>query len=75
MPKSEKFCLKCNDFQQNINTAFEALKKDVEFTDVTLTCGEGNQVEAHKVVLATSSPSQSGVMGSRNNLFLSNSEL
>ena len=56
MPTSEKFCLKWNDFQQNINTAFEALRKDVEFTDVTLACEDGNQVEAHKLVLATSSP-------------------
>ena len=56
MPTSEKFCLKWNDFQQNINTAFEALRKDVEFTDVTLACEDGNQVEAHRVVLAASSP-------------------
>ena len=53
---SEKFCLKWNDFQQNINTAFKALRKDAEFTDVTLACEDGNQVEAHKVVLAASSP-------------------
>ena len=45
-----------NDFQQDISTAFEALRKDIEFTDVTLACEDGNQVEAHKVVLAASSP-------------------
>ena len=56
MHTSEKFCLKRNDFQENINTAFVALRKDVEFTDVTLACEDGNQVEAHKVVLAASSP-------------------
>ena len=56
MTTSEKFCLKWNDFQHNINTAFEALRKDVEFTDVTLACEDGNQVEAHKVVLAATSP-------------------
>ena len=56
MQTSEKFCLKWNDFQQNINTAFEALRKDVEFNDVTLACEDGIQVEAHKVVLAASSP-------------------
>ena len=56
MPTSEKFCLKWNDFQQNINTAFESLRKDVDFTDVTLACEDGNQVEAHKVVLAALSP-------------------
>ena len=56
MSTSDKFCLKWNNFQQNINTAFTALRKDVEFTDVTLACEDGNQVEAHKVVLASSSP-------------------
>ena len=56
MHTSEKFCLKWNDFQQNINTAFVALRKDVEFTDVTLACEDGNQVEVHKVVLAALSP-------------------
>ena len=55
MPSSEKLCLKLNDFQQDINTAFEAMRKDIEYTDVTLACENGNQVEAHKVVLATSS--------------------
>ena len=56
MHTSEKFCLKWNDFQENINTAFVALRKDVEFTNVTLACEDGNQVDAHKVVLAASSP-------------------
>ena len=56
MSTSEKFCVKWNDFQEKNNTAFVALRKDVEFTDVTLACEDGNQVEAHKVVLAASSP-------------------
>ena len=29
---------------------------DKEFTDVTLACEDGKQVEAHKVILAASSP-------------------
>ena len=56
MPTSEKFCLKWNDFQENVNTAFASLRKDNNFTDVTLAFEDGNQVEAHKVVLAASSP-------------------
>ena len=55
MSSSEKFCLKWNDFQENI-TAFVALRKDVAFCDVTLACEDGNQVEAHQVILAASSP-------------------
>ena len=56
MTTSEKFCLKWNDFQQNINNAFEALRTDDDFTNVTLASEDGNQVEEHKVVLAASSP-------------------
>ena len=56
MPNLEKFCLKWNDFQENVNTAFAALRKDSDFTDVTLACQDGQQVEAHKVILAASSP-------------------
>ena len=53
---SEKLCLKWNDFQHNVNTAFGKLRTDQEFSDVTLACEDGQQVEAHKVVLAASSP-------------------
>jgi len=53
---AEKFCLKWNDFQANISSTFSDLRKDGEFTDVTLACEDGQQVEAHKVILAASSP-------------------
>ena len=53
---SEKLCLKWNDFQENVNTAFASLRDDKEFKDVTLACEDGKQVEVHKVVLVSSSP-------------------
>merc|ERR1712129_340695 len=53
---SEKLCLKWNDFQDNINTALGILRSEHEFSDVTLACEDGQQVEAHKVILAASSP-------------------
>ena len=56
MQTSDKFCLKWNDFKDNINATFTALRKDSYFTDVTLACEDGHQVEAHKVVLASASP-------------------
>jgi len=52
----EKLCLKWNDFQENVTSAFGERRKDLEFADVTLACEDGQQVEAHKVILATSSP-------------------
>ena len=55
MSSSEKFCLKWNDFQANISSAFGNLRDDLNFTDVTLVC-EDQQLEAHKVILSASSP-------------------
>lgn len=45
---NDKFCLKWNDFENNVSTAFQELREDRDFFDVTLAC-EGNQLEAHKV--------------------------
>ena len=40
----------------NVNSAFGNLIEDKDFSDVTLACEDGQQVEAHKVILAASSP-------------------
>ena len=53
---SEKLCLKWNNFQENLNSAFGSLREDNAFTDVTLACVDGKQQEAHKVILASTSP-------------------
>ena len=56
MASSEKFCLKWNDFENNISQAFGHLRDEKELFDITLVCGETQeQVLAHKVVLAASS--------------------
>ena len=52
----EKLCLQWNTFKENANSAFGRLRNDKEFTDVTLVCEDGQQIEAHKVILAVSSP-------------------
>ena len=52
----EKLCLQWNNFKENVNSAFGRLRNDKEFTDVTLACEDGQQIEAHKVILAASSP-------------------
>merc|ERR1712129_628860 len=54
--EEEKLCLKWNDFQENAISAFGTLREEREFADVTLACEDGHQVEAHKVVLASSNP-------------------
>ena len=53
---SEKLCLQWNDFKENVNSAFGRLRDDKEFSDVTLACEDGQQMEAHKIILAASSP-------------------
>ena len=56
MGSSEKFCLKWNDFQENISTTFRNMRDNTDFANVTLACEDGHQVEAHKIILAVSSP-------------------
>ena len=50
----EKFCLRWNDFESNISTAFQELREDKDFFDVTLACGD-EQIQAHKVILSACS--------------------
>ena len=52
----EKLCLQWNDFKENVGSAFRDLRKDKDFTDVTLVCEGGQQMDVHKVVLLASSP-------------------
>ena len=52
---SEKFCLRWNDFESNISSAFRELRDDKDFFDVTLACDD-DQIQAHKVILSACSP-------------------
>jgi len=52
---SEKFSLRWNDFETNINEAFRELRDGKDFFDVTLVC-EDEHIQAHKVVLGACSP-------------------
>ena len=56
MASSEKFCLRWNDFESNVSTAFRDLREEKDFFDVTLACDDSSQVAAHKVILAACSP-------------------
>merc|ERR1719154_999327 len=52
---SEKFCLRWNDFEKNISSAFRDFRDDKEFFDITIAC-EDEQLQAHKVILSACSP-------------------
>ena len=56
MTSTEKFCLKWNDFQQNISTAYTEIRKNGDFSDVTLMSGDDQKIEAHRVILSSCSP-------------------
>jgi len=55
MGSAEKFCLRWNDFERNISVAFQELREDKDFFDVTLACDD-DQIQAHKVILSACSP-------------------
>ena len=44
------------DCEDNVCSAFGELREGKDSTDVTLACEDGQQMEAHKVVLISSSP-------------------
>jgi len=50
----EKFCLKWNDFESNVSSAFREIREDKDLLDCTLSCGE-KQIQAHKLILSACS--------------------
>ena len=53
---SKQLCLHWSEFKENANTLIENLRDDSDFTDVTLACEDGKHIDAHRVILAASSP-------------------
>ena len=52
----EKFSLKWNDFHKNIIESYSELQATNDFSDVTLIGEDNQQIEAHRVILSSSSP-------------------
>jgi len=55
MASSDKFCLQWNEFQANLKTSYRDVRKTGDYSDVTLVCEDGQRIEAHRVILASSS--------------------
>eukprot|EP00092_Neocalanus_flemingeri_P107055 GFUD01137384.1.p1 GENE.GFUD01137384.1~~GFUD01137384.1.p1 ORF type:complete len:357 (+),score=87.36 GFUD01137384.1:144-1214(+) len=55
MGTTEKFCLRWNDFENNISVAFREIREEKDFFDCTLSCGS-RQIQAHKLILSACSP-------------------
>lgn len=66
MTKADNFCLKWNDFPDHLHTTFTGLISTAPlFSDVTLTCADGKQVPAHRLVLAGCSAVLKTILTSR----------
>jgi len=70
---TEKFCLKWNDFESNISSAFREIRSDGELFDVTLATEDEDHLKAHRVILAACSGFFRNILkrsGSHQNLLL-----
>jgi hypothetical protein len=55
MNNRETFCLKWNEFETNIRESFRELREDRNYFDVTLATDDGQQIQAHKIILSAGS--------------------
>ena len=63
----EEFCLRWNDFEENISSAFRHLRNDPDFRDVRLGVKDRvRPLRAHKVILASCSPYFSNLLKDMN---------
>ena len=53
--QEERFCLKWDDFEQNIRLSFKTFREEQKLFDVTLATDDGYQIHAHKVILSSGS--------------------
>ena len=51
----EKWCLKWDQFDQNIREYFKTLRDEQNLFDVTLATEDGHQIQAHKIILSAGS--------------------
>lgn len=51
----QQYCLRWNNYQNNLTNVFDQLLQSEAFVDVTLAC-DGHSVKAHKMVLSACSP-------------------
>ena len=65
MNTPEKFSLKWNEFSDNLISTFSDLRKDTYFSDVTLVCADGTQIEAHKIILLAGSTLFQNILNSK----------
>merc|ERR1719322_1430472 len=55
MNNDEKWCLRWDEFDRNIREYFSSLRKDGRMFDVTLATEDGQQIQAHRIILSAGS--------------------
>merc|ERR1719245_2517336 len=55
MNNDDKWCLRWDEFDENIREYFSSLRKDGRMFDVTLATEDGQQIQAHKIILSAGS--------------------
>ena len=55
MNKEGKWCLRWDEFDKNIREYFSSLRKDGRMFDVTLATEDGQQIQAHRIILSAGS--------------------
>ena len=61
METTGKLSIQCDHFEDHIKTAFSKLRENEDYVEVTLACAE-DQVQAHKVIVASFSPILAGIL-------------
>jgi len=56
MTSHDNINLLCKEFGDSVSSTFRKFREDNDFTDVTLACEDREHIEAHKVILTSSSP-------------------
>ena len=52
---TKQICIKWNEFENNIVSYHQELRRDSDFHDVTLVCDEDQHIEAHRIILSACS--------------------
>ena len=55
MESGQKFCLKWNQFNQNLKSSLSRMRDSAQLTDVTVLCEDGTRFAAHRLILAACS--------------------
>ena len=64
MTDSEQLHLNWEKFDAKLKSSYAGLRETPDFSDVTLVCADGKQINAHKVILETASSLFSNILQS-----------